>query len=83
MDDFHHTGWDPYQSLLQCENNVQQCALAINRGSQITKDIIDKTRHQQEVIEQLIFQNNKLRTQVDQHQRLLDQINQKLLQLTS
>jgi hypothetical protein len=30
----------------------------------------------------LIFQNNKLRTQIDQHQRQLDQINQKLLQLT-
>lgn len=66
MNDFANTGWDPYTSLLQCENNVQQCALAINHGSEIMRDIAGKYNHQQEIIQQLQFNNRKLTAMVNQ-----------------
>jgi cytolysin (calcineurin-like family phosphatase) len=72
MDDYWNTGWDPHQALLQCEQNIMQCATGINNGSEIIKDLGGKYRHQQEVIQQLQFNNRKLQQMVDamQHQML-------------
>ena len=64
-DDFMNTGWDPHQSLLQCESNIQQCAIAINQGTEVMKDLASKYNHQQEVIQQLMFQNRKLQQMVE------------------
>lgn len=52
--------FDPLTLLLQCENNIQQCAVAINQGTEVMKELAAKYRHQQEVIEQLQFNNRKL-----------------------
>lgn len=60
-----NTGWDPYQSLLQCEQNILQCASAINHGTEIMKDLANKYNHQQEVVQQLQFNNRKLQQMVD------------------
>lgn len=67
-----NTGWDPHQALLQCEQNLMQCAAAINNGSEILKELVNKFNHQQEVIQQLQFNNRKLQQMVDamQHQML-------------
>ena len=72
MDDIWNTGWDPHHALLQCEQNILQCATAINNGSEVMKDLGGKYRHQQEVIQQLQFNNRKLQQMVDamQHQML-------------
>ena len=59
-DDMWNTGWDPYESLRLCEHNIGQCVLAIQQGSELIKELGQKYRHQHEVIEQLMFQNNKL-----------------------
>ena len=65
MDDFMNTGWDPYQSLLQCEQNILQCANAINHSTEVMKDLANKYNHQQEVIQQLMFNNRKLQQMVE------------------
>ena len=63
--EYFNTGWDPHQALLNCEENIRQCAIAINTGSEITKDLANKYNHQQEVIQQLIFQNRKLQQMIE------------------
>jgi hypothetical protein len=65
MDDYWNTGWDPHQALLQCEQNIMQCAGAINNGTEVMKDLVNKFNHQQEVIQQLQFNNRKLQQMVD------------------
>jgi hypothetical protein len=65
MDDMFNTGWDPHQALLQCEQNLMQCAAAINHGSEIMKELAAKYNHQQEVIQQLQFNDRKLQQLID------------------
>lgn len=64
MEDFN-TGWDPYEELMQHRNNIQQCAIAINTGSELMKELGQKYQHQQEVIQQLMFQNKKLQQMIE------------------
>jgi len=65
MRDFE-TGWDPYEALIQCQNNIEQCAIAINHGTEVMKELAAKYNHQQEVIQQLQFNNRKLTAMVNQ-----------------
>lgn len=60
MNDDFNTGWDPYEELMLARNNIQQCAVAINHSTEVMKDLANKYNHQQEVINQLMFQNRKL-----------------------
>ena len=64
-DDMFNTGWDPHTALIMCEQNIQQCAHAINNGTEIMKDLAFKLNHQQEVIQQLVLQNNRLQKSVE------------------
>lgn len=77
-DDIFNTGWDPHQALLTCEQNIHQCVLAINHSTEVMKDLAHKYNHQQEVIQQLMFQNKKLTGQLNnqssQITRLLTEI---------
>lgn len=72
MNDDFNTGWDPYSALIMCEQNIQQCAMAINQGTEVMKDLANKYNHQQEVIQQLMFQNRKL-------QQMINTMNHKLI----
>jgi hypothetical protein len=63
--DYWNTGWDPHQALLQCEQNILQCAGAINHSTEVMKDLANKYNHQQEVIQQLMFNNRKLSGQLN------------------
>ena len=63
--EYWNTGWDPHQALLQCEQNIMQCAGAINHGTEIMKELAAKYNHQQEVIQQLQFNNRKLQQMVE------------------
>jgi hypothetical protein len=60
--------FDPYEALIQCQNNINQCAQAINYGTEVMKELAAKYNHQQEVIQQLQFQNRKLTAQLNQLQ---------------
>jgi len=72
MDDMF-TDFDPYDALIQCQSNINQCAVAINHGTEIMKDLAQKYNHQQEVIQQLQFHNRRLTAQVNQ---LMNQISE-------
>lgn len=61
-----NTDWDPYQSLMNCEHNIQQCVLAINHTTEVLKQVSNKYNHQQEVIVQLMHQNKRLNQQLNQ-----------------
>lgn len=66
MDENHwDTGWDPYEELMLHRNNIQQCAIAINTGSELMKELGQKYAQQQEVIQQLMFQNRKLQQMIE------------------
>jgi hypothetical protein len=60
MSDFHNTGWDPHQELITCVHNIGQLVLAVQNGSEIMKELANKYQHQQQIIEQLMFQNRRL-----------------------
>lgn len=81
-DDLFNTGWDPHTALLMCENNIQQCAIAINQGTEVMKDLANKYNHQQEVIQQLMFQNNKLQKMIEllKHQVVIQDTQLQLIQ---
>ena len=42
-----------------------QCAAAINHGTEVMKELANKYNHQQEVIQQLQFNNRKLQQMID------------------
>lgn len=65
MNEDWNTGWDPYEELMLAKQNIQQCAIAINHSTEIMKDLANKYNHQQEVINQLMFQNKKLHNMVE------------------
>ena len=50
---------------MQCEQNILQCANAINHGTEVMKELAAKYNHQQEVIQQLQFNNRKLQQMVE------------------
>ena len=60
MSDLWNTGWDPYKSLVNSENNIQQLAQAVAAHSDMIKELRALASHQQEVIQQTVQQNNKL-----------------------
>jgi cell shape-determining protein MreC len=60
MNDDFNTGWDPYQQLLQAEANIHQLAACYNSHETQLKELRGAYNHQQEVIKQLMFQNQKL-----------------------
>jgi hypothetical protein len=79
MDDFHNTGWDPHQELLTCVHNIGQLVLAVQNGSEIMKELANKYNHQQQVVEQLMFQNRKL-TETLTNQRITLELLQRQVQ---
>jgi hypothetical protein len=60
MNEEFNTGWDPHQELLTCVHNIGQLVLAVQNGTEVMKDLANKYNHQQQVIEQLMFQNRRL-----------------------
>lgn len=66
-EDSWNTGWDPYDALKTAEHNIHQLILAANNSTEVMKDLANKYNHQQEVIQQLMFQNRKLNNQLTTH----------------
>lgn len=60
MQDEFDTNWDPYEHLIQCQENINQLAIAFNGNSGTVQELNRALRHQQEVIQQLVLQNRKL-----------------------
>lgn len=77
MNEFN-TGWDPYDELMLHRHNIDQMILAINQGSELTKQLGYKYNHQQEVIQQLMFQNRRLNQLLEIHRNELNQLRLRL-----
>jgi uncharacterized Rossmann fold enzyme len=54
------TGWDPLTALQIAEKNIQQLVLAVSAHGDMIKELRALASHQQEVIQQMVQQNNKL-----------------------
>ena len=80
MDNFHNTGWDPHQELITCVHNISQLVLAVQNGSEIMKELANKYTHQQQVIEQLMFQNRRLNQLLEIQRIEMTRIRQQLEQ---
>lgn len=76
MQDNFNTGWDPYQQLLTAEHNIGQLVMAVQHGSQLVENLAKEVRHQNEVIKQLMFQNQKLNQTLGIHRLSLDRLTQ-------
>ena len=81
MNDDFNTGWDPHQELLNCVHNIGQVVLAVQNGSEIMKEMAGKINHQQQVIEQLMFQNRKLNETLTNQRITLELVNRQLQEL--
>jgi hypothetical protein len=80
MDDFHNTGWDPHQELITAVHNIGQLALATQSNSKNVKELANKYTHQQQVIEQLMFQNRRLNQLLEIQRIEMTRIRQQLEQ---
>jgi len=81
MNDDWRTGWDPYEELLLARNNIQQCVLAINSGSEIMKSLAQRLNHNEQIISELSQQNHRLIIDNKAQRQRLDHLQQELLVL--
>lgn len=65
MSEFN-TDWDPYQELMTHKHNIEQLVMAVQHGSELMKEMGQRLQHQQQVIEQLQFHNQRLNRRLDQ-----------------
>lgn len=73
MNDFE-TNWDPYEQLLLASKNINQLAVALNDQMQKLNEVRGLATHQQEVIQQLVHQNNKLHQISNSHRAELTRL---------
>lgn len=58
--------FDPFDELMTARHNIGELIRAVNYQNQRLQDLEGLTRHQQEVIQQIMFQNKKLANQIAQ-----------------
>ena len=78
MNEDFNTGWDPHQELLTCVHNIGQIVLAVQNGTEVMKELANKYNHQQQVIEQLMFQNRRLNQLLEVQRIDMNRIKQQL-----
>jgi acetolactate synthase small subunit len=54
------TGWNPHDALIKAEHNIGQLAVAYNEHQKVIQELRALATHQQEIIQQIVHQNNKL-----------------------
>jgi hypothetical protein len=74
MNDDFNTNWDPYQQLLLDGKNIQQLAVALNDQMTKLNEVRSLSSHQQEVIQQLVHQNNRLNQLATAHRAELTRL---------
>jgi predicted nuclease with TOPRIM domain len=72
------TNWDPYEQLLICSNNIQQLAAAYNAQQEQLNQTSALFNHQQDTIQQLVQQNNRLTQIADRHRKELTDLRTQL-----
>lgn len=54
------TGWNPHDALIKAEHNIGQLAIAFNENIKQLNEVRALATHQQDIIQQIVHQNNKL-----------------------
>ena len=83
MSDLWNTGWDPYKSLVNSETNIQHLAQVIANHGELINELRGLASHQQEVIQQMVQQNNKLLQQEGFNRAELARLKSEILLLKS
>ena len=71
MDDFHNTGWDPHQELVNAKHNIGQLILGHNNNQVIMNDLVEQHRQLVGLLKSTRLQVDLLRNEVNQlrHQK--------------
>lgn len=73
-DEFWNTGWDPHNELMTARTNIQELARVYNNHESRIRELKATNTHQQEVIQQLMFQNRKLNQLLEIHTNTLTKL---------
>ena len=65
MNEFHNTGWDPYQQLMENQHNVQQLIIGHNNNQALLADLVEQHRQMITLIKSTKIQYELLRNEVN------------------
>jgi len=65
MNDFHNTGWDPYQELVNAKHNIGQLIIGHNNNQTLMNDLVDQHRQLVQLVKSTKHQLDLLRHEVN------------------
>ena len=65
MDDFHNTGWDPYQELQVAKHNIGQLIIGHNNNQNLMNDLVEQHRQLIDLVKSTRLQVDLLRNEVN------------------
>ena len=65
MNDFHNTGWDPYQELQVAKHNIGQLIIGHNNNQNLMNDLVEQHRQLVGLIKSTRVQLDLLRNEVN------------------
>jgi hypothetical protein len=65
MNDFHNTGFDPYQELLSAKHNIGQLIMGHNHNQNLMADLVEQHRQMVELVKSTRLQLDLLRNEVN------------------
>ena len=80
MSKFWETGWDPLQAIRLAEKNIHQLAQAYNNQQAELDQVRALATHQQEVLQQIVQQNNKLNQILSAQRAEINQLKQMIME---
>jgi len=66
MNDFHNTGWDPYQELQVAKHNIGQLIVGHNNNQALMSDLVEQHRQLVDLVKSTRFQVELLRDEIKQ-----------------
>ena len=65
MNDFHNTGWDPYQELQVAKHNIGQLIIGHNNNQNLMNDLVEQHRQLIDLVKSTRLQVDLLRNEVN------------------
>jgi hypothetical protein len=65
MNDFHNTGWDPYQELQIAKHNIGQLIVGHNNNQNLMNDLVEQHRQLIDLVKSTRLQVDLLRNEVN------------------
>ncbi len=66
MNDFHNTGWDPHQELINAKHNIGQLIVGHNNNQALMSDLVEQHRQLVDLVKSTRFQVELLRDEIKQ-----------------